>query len=88
MSLTGLGALKQLCIEGIFKSGLFALSDETHFNKYGCERCNWYHNRIMGAQVYEVEGYLERGDIEAGKLIEARLCGKCVNDLYYGTEGK
>lgn len=84
MSLTGLGALKQLCIEGIFKSGLFALSDESHFSKYGCERCNWYHNRIMGGTVYDVEGYLEKADIEAEKMIEARLCGKCINELCNG----
>jgi hypothetical protein len=84
MSLTGLGALKQLCIEGIFKSGLFAMSDESHFSRYGCERCNWYNNRILSGMVYDVEGYLERGDIEKEKMIEARLCQKCINDLYSG----
>lgn len=88
MSLTGLGALKQLCIEGIFKSGLWSQSDEPHFSRYGCERCNWYNNRILCGTVYDVEGYLERGDIEEGKTIEARLCPKCINDLYYGEAGK
>ena len=84
MSLIGLGALKQVCIEGIFKSGLLAVSDETRFSKYGCERCNWYNNRILSASVYDVEGYLEPGDVEKELLIEVRLCEKCVADLYHG----
>jgi hypothetical protein len=84
MSLTTLGALKQLCIEGIFKSGLWSMSDESHFSRYGCERCNWYNNRILGGTVYDVEGYLEPGDMAEGKTVEARLCTECINDLYYG----
>jgi len=66
-------------IEQVIGSGLFSFDDEPYFSWQGCEHCA----DGLGATVYDLQGYRSLEDRE---LHEFRVCGDCINRLYYGTE--
>ena len=66
-------------IEQVIGSGLFSFDDEPHFNWQRCEHCA----DGLGATVYDLQGYRSLEDKES---YDFRVCGDCINRLYYGTE--
>jgi len=66
-------------IEQVIGSGLFSFDDEPHFSWRGCEHCA----DGLGATVYDLQGYRS---LEDRQLYEFRVCGDCVNSLYYGKK--
>jgi hypothetical protein len=65
----------------VIGNGLFSSQDESYFTWDGCDYCC----PGLGAQVYDVEGYTDLESARKGKdeLIEFKLCGHCLNALYY-----
>ena len=66
-------------IEQVIGSGLFSFDDEPHFSWQGCEHCA----DGLGSTAYDLQGYRSLEDTES---YDFRVCGDCINRLYYGTE--
>jgi len=66
-------------IEQVIGSGLFSFDDEPHFSWQGCEHCA----DGLGATVYDLQG---RRSLEDTGSYDFRVCGYCIDRLYYGTE--
>ncbi len=72
---------KKLLIEMVMQSGLFSVGDE-YFTHSGCDYCS----PGFGNTVVDVRGYRSLTDAHRdreGNLLEFRLCGECLNRLYY-----
>jgi len=69
-------------IEQVINSGLFSFGEESYFTWHGCD----YEGNKLGATVYDCSGYLtlEQAQGGPGNLYEFKLCGECLNTLYYG----
>jgi hypothetical protein len=67
-------------IEQVIGSGIFSFDDEPYFSWRGCEHCA----DGLGATVYDPRGFRS---LEDSELYEFRLCGACIDRLYYGMEG-
>ncbi len=68
----------ELCIA----SGLFSTQGEEYFTWHGCGHCM----PRLGATVVDCEGFVSLADAHAGNLRQFRICGECLNALYYGEK--
>lgn len=65
-------------IEKCFESGLVSFGDTAYFTWRGCDYCNGG----KGADVYDCQGAISL--LSGNEQYDFRLCGECINDLYYG----
>ena len=74
--------LKEI-IEIVIGSGLFSDRGEPCFSWDGCDYC-----RQGGSTVTDYDGYLSLDDAHVGpeNLYDFKLCGDCLNQLYYYGE--
>ena len=74
---------QQEIIEQSISNGLFSSVDgdpEPYFSWDGCDYCR------ESGEVIDYQGYLTLEDAHKGpdNLYEFKLCGHCLNNLYYG----
>jgi hypothetical protein len=70
-------------IEDVIGSGLFEAEGEPYFSWDGCDYCNG-----GGGDITDYKGYRNLEDAQAAnreeREYEFKLCGECLNTLYYG----
>jgi hypothetical protein len=66
----------ELCIT----SGLFSVDGEEYFSSQGCQYCN----PSLPGTVSDCDGFVSLADARMGNLRQFRICGECLNSLYYG----
>ena len=73
-------------IKDVIGSGLFEEKGEPYFSWSGCDYCGTGQGR--GVMVSDYKGFRNLGDAQAPnrdeKEYDFRLCGECLNKLYYG----